>query len=74
MRAEILDAVFSIPDGPCRTALLLYYVKCLPTWDSVANVMHYSRQHVVQRLHPEGLRYVEKTIHNDTSDGDTLVP
>lgn len=64
-RCEILDVVERVPSSNAKTALLLFYVEGLPSWAAVADRMHYSYQHVVQRLHPEGLDYVQQILQQD---------
>ncbi len=66
LKAEILDAIASVPDGTLQTLLTLYYVNCLPTWDAVAERMGYSRAHVVKVLHPAALRGVDAFLKDAT--------
>lgn len=65
-KVEILDAIAQMHDDTLQTVLTLYYVDCLPTWDDVAQRMHYSHAHVTKTLHPAALNAISATLNHPT--------
>ena len=65
-KLEILDAISEMQDDTLQTLLTLYYVRCLPTWEDVAEQMHYSHAHVTKTLHPAALSAISCVLEHPT--------
>lgn len=63
-KVEILDAIAKVNDDTLQTLLTLYYIECVPTWEDVADRMHYSHAHVTKTLHPAALCAISCVLKN----------
>lgn len=62
IKDEILSVAYQMDDNILCNLVLAYYIKCLPTWEDVADDMHYSYAHVTKTLHPKALKAVEAIL------------
>ena len=62
LKAEIIKAIENIPDSVSRTILYERYIN-FKKWHQIARTVHYSDKHIIQKLHPKALRYIEKIIN-----------
>lgn len=61
MKEETVEMIDRISDNTLRALLMEYYINGR-SWEQVAILLSYSREHVVRVLHPKALREIEKHL------------